>query len=302
VLHTKDAGWTAIWQVVQQDPTFGREIFKKISYLVKWDGNLELKLQESYIADLYIFLAKEFPETEAEKQVDEDSDSSKNKDFDANEINLNDYEVTEEKSINIWKNYIPQRLQERGTPEACEALRRIIHELPELKDQLQWRLLEAEALTRRQTWQPPKPEEVLTLVSSQTENQSANIQAGVLIMQGANNPNLNFGGSVGAVNVNSTVHGQIGTQHNYASEQNLVEAFDEIQQIFNRLTQNYPTSTESEQQLVVAEAVKEVKQNPTLMKRVKVGGQAFIFEALQKASDQWWVSPFVKAIEAGIKG
>jgi hypothetical protein len=91
----------------------------------------------------------------------------------------------------------------------------------------------------------------------------------------------------GVVNFGSNQGTQIGTQHNYASEQNLVEAYDEIQQIFDRITQNYPATTEAEKQIVVAEAVKEVKQNPTLMKRVKVGGQAFVFEALQKASAQW---------------
>lgn len=111
---------------------------------------------------------------------------------------------------------------------------------------------------------------------------------------GANFPGVvNFGPNEGT---------QVGTQHNYASEQNLVEAYDEIQQIFNRITQNYPTATEAEKQIVVAEAVKEVKQNPTLMKRAQAGGKAFVFEALQKASDQWWVSPFVKAIEASLKG
>ena len=163
MLYTRDAGWTVIWQAVRQDPNFGREIFKKISYLVKWDGNLELKLQESYIADLYIFLAKEFPQPQ--KQIEEDSNSSKDENFDANEINLKDYEIDEEDSINIWKSYIPQRLQERGTREACAALRKIIHELPELKDNLQWRLSEAEVLTRRQTWQALQPEQILQIVS-----------------------------------------------------------------------------------------------------------------------------------------
>ncbi|MEH2279278.1 MAG: hypothetical protein V7K40_31960 [Nostoc sp.] len=48
--------------------------------------------------------------------------------------------------------------------------------------------------------------------------------------------------------------------------------------------------------------MKQVKQNPTLMQRLKAGGKAFIFEGLQKVSDMWWVSPLVKAIEAGVKG
>ncbi|WP_160295986.1 hypothetical protein [Aliterella atlantica] len=43
----------------------------------------------------------------------------------------------------------------------------------------------------------------------------------------------------------------------------MVEAFDESQQIFNRLTQTYPTSTASEQQIIMAETVKQVEQNST---------------------------------------
>jgi hypothetical protein len=294
VLYTEDAGWSVVWSAIQQDPEFGREVLEAVSYAVKYEGNIEQRLKEDCIADLYIFLSQQYPDSDVEQRED-----SENKEL----TGVGAYVVGSEDSIRTWRDDIPKRLQERGTREACAALRKIIHALPKLKDELQCRLLEAEVLVRRQTWQPPQPEQILQLVRSQLDNQNTHIFPGVLIMQGSNNPNLNFGGSVGAVNVNSTVHGdQIGTQHNYASEQNLVEAFDEIQQIFNRLTQTYPASTESEQQIVVAEAVREVKQNPTLMKRVKVGGKAFIFEALQKASDQWWVSPFVKAIEAGIKG
>ncbi|MBD2341032.1 hypothetical protein H6G64_29105 [Calothrix sp. FACHB-156] len=59
---------------------------------------------------------------------------------------------------------------------------------------------------------------------------------------------------------------------NYASEKNLVDAFDEIQQIFNRLTENCQPTTEAEKQRVVTAAVEQVKQNPTLKKRLKAGG------------------------------
>lgn len=289
--YPDNSSWSVFWSAVQQDHEFGREVLEAIAFQAEHYGQIEQKIKEDYLADLYIFLSQQYPEIEQpEPEIQE---------LRGIQAQMQD----QVDGVRMWKNYIPQRLQARGTPEACAALRKIIYELPEQKEQLQQMLLEAESLARRNTWKPPKPEELLQLVGSQKENQSTYIQTGVLIMHESNNPNLNFGGSVGAVNVNSTVHGdQIGTQQNYASEQNLVEAFDEIQQIFNRLTQTYPTSTESEQKIVVAEAVKEVKQNPTLMKRVKVGGRAFIFEALQKASDQWWVSPFVKAIEAGVKG
>ncbi|MEH2206824.1 MAG: hypothetical protein V7K53_22570 [Nostoc sp.] len=296
ILYAEDAGWSVVWSAIQKDSEFGREVMQSVSYSIKYQGSTEQKLKEDCIADLYIFLTKQYPDPQ-EKQ----KESSQKEEL----TGIEAYEVRPEDSVRTWRDYIPQRLQERGTPQACEALRKIILEFPELKDKLQWRLLEAEALIRRQTWQPLKPEQILQIVSNKPKNQSTYInQTGVFItMPDSNNPNLNFSGSVGAVNLNSTVNGdQIGTQHNYAQEQNLIEAFEEIQQIVNRITQNYPTQTEAEKQIIIAEAVEQVKQNPTLRKRLEVGGKAFIFEAFQKASDQWWVAPIVKAIEAVVKG
>ncbi|MBH8566219.1 hypothetical protein I8748_29360 [Nostoc sp. CENA67] len=292
IVYAEDAGWSVVWPVIQQDTAFGREVIEKIAFSFEDSGSLEQRLPEQYIADLYIFLAKQYPDSDRTKQnISEDEKI----------IGIEAHTVTPQDSIKTWKDYILQRLQECGTHQACEALRKIIRELPELKDKLHWRLLEAEALTRRQTWQPPQPEEILQIVRNTIESQSTHIQAEVLIMQESNNPIINFNNPVNAANINSTINGdQI--QHNYAPEQNIVDAFDEIQQIFNRLTQNYQPTTEAEKQRVVTAAVEQVNQNPTLAKRLKAGGKAFIFEALQKASDQWWVSPFVKAIEAGVKG
>jgi predicted NACHT family NTPase len=283
VENSDPSSWSFIWSLIQKDLSFGHEVFELTAS--RYSHGIQLNLTETQLADLYAWLVCQYPH-------DEDPDYS----------NVLVHSVTARDGMAGLRDSVLVQLKERGTLQACTEVQRLIQELPSIT-WLTKTLIDAQVNMRRKTWQPPKPEDILQLVSSQLDNQNTHIQTEVLIMQGSNNPNLNFGGSVGAVNINSTVHGdQIGTQHNYASEQSLVEAFDEIQQIFNRLTQNYPTSTESEQKIVVAEAVKEVKQNPTLMKRLKVGGQAFIFEALQKASDQWWVSPFLKAIEAGIKG
>lgn len=284
VENSDPSSWSFIWSLIQQDSFFGREVLELAAH--RYSHGIQLNLTETQLADLYLWLVHQYPH-------DEDPDHS-------NEVLA--HITTARDDIAGLRDNVLTQLKERGTLQACTEIQRLIQELPDIT-WLRKTLIDAQTNMRRKTWQPPQPAQIFQLVGSQKNNQSTHIQTEVLIMQEANNPNLNFGGSVGAVNVNSTVHGdQIGTQHNYASEQNLVEAFDEIQQIFNRLTQTHPTSTESEQQVVVAEAVKEIKQNPTLMKRVKVGGQAFIFEVLQKASDQWWVSPFVKAIEAGIKG
>ena len=284
VENSEPSIWSFIWSLIQQDYSFGREVLELVA--CRYSHGIQLNLTETQLADLYVWLVRQYP-------YDEDLDRS-------NEVLA--HFVTARDGIANLRDSVLSQLRERGTLQPCAEIQRLARELLDIT-WLGKTLIDAQANMRRKTWQPSQPAQIFQLLGSKKNAQSTHIQTGVLIMQEANNPNLNFGGSVGAVNVNSTVHGnQIGTQYNYASDRNLAEAFDEIQQIFNRLTQNYPISTESEQQIVVAEVVKEVKQNPTLMKRVKIGGQAFIFEALQKASDQWWVSPFVKAIEAGIKG
>ncbi|QFS52804.1 NACHT domain-containing protein [Nostoc sphaeroides] len=276
--------WDIVWSAIQQDTDFGREVFEAVAN--RYVRGIHLKLTEKQLADLYIWLVCQYPHAE-------DPDHS-------NEVIAHNMSVRE--SVANLRDSILTQLRETGTSQACTEIERISDQFPELT-WLTRTLFNAKEVRRRKDWQPLQPEQILKIVSNQPKNQSTQIQAGVVIMQGSNNPNLNFSGSVGAVNLNSTVNGdQIGTQHNYAQEQNLIEAFDEIQQIVNRITQNYPAPTEVEKQIIVAEAVEQVKQNPTLRKRLELGGKAFIFEALQKASDQWWVAPFVKAIEAGVKG
>ncbi len=157
MLYSEDAGWSVVWSAIQQDPKFGREVLESVSYAVKYQGNIEQRLKEDCVADLYIFLAQQYP-TLDEQQKDSDN---------AELTGVEAYVVGPEDSIRTWKDYIPRRLQELGTQEACDALRKIIHELPELKDKLQWRLLEAKNLVRRKTWQPPAPEEFLQFAISQ---------------------------------------------------------------------------------------------------------------------------------------
>lgn len=157
MLYSQDAGWSVVWMAIQQDPEFGRELMESVLYSIKYEGSVEQKLKEDCIADLYIFLVQQYPD--AEEPQEKNSQYEELKGVEA-------YVIEPEDSIKIWRDYIPQRLQERGTPHACEALRKILRALPALKDKLQWRLLEAEVLARRQTWKPPKPHEILQIVSN----------------------------------------------------------------------------------------------------------------------------------------
>ena len=155
ILHTEDASWSTVWKAIKQDKKFGKCVLESVASPAKYEGQIEAKLTADEAADLYIFLFQEYSESDDLKD-ETDIDKTLNGP-EARSISAVD-------SIETWQGYIPQRLQERGTQKACAALRKIINELPELEDTLQWRIIEAEALARRQSWRPLSPEEVFQLI------------------------------------------------------------------------------------------------------------------------------------------
>ena len=181
MLYSEDAGWEIIWSAIQQDPKFGQEVLEAVSYVLKYEGSLEQRLKEKCecIADLYIFLARQYPYSDKSKDLAILQDnlttqvvSIPTPDLSSLQDCSHDTEfaiIEPEDSIRIWQDYIPQRLQALETREACDALRKMIRELPALKDHLQWRLLETEDLVRRKTWIPLKPEQLFQLISDQNK-------------------------------------------------------------------------------------------------------------------------------------
>jgi hypothetical protein len=154
-LNADNFSWPIIWSAVKSDPEFGREFLDSIAREAS-SGEIEQQLKEEYLADLYIFLSKEYPEMNEEEESNTEEISG---------MRFSRLESVD--SVRMWKNYIPQRLSQRGTLEACAALRKIIRELPELRGELQWQLLEAEGLARRKTWKPPQPREIFQIASDQ---------------------------------------------------------------------------------------------------------------------------------------
>ncbi|MEB3180087.1 MAG: HEAT repeat domain-containing protein [Nostocaceae cyanobacterium] len=122
---------------------------------------------------------------------------------------------------------------------------------------------------------PPVEEEASTDLLN--NNQVINVYPQTLTMQEPTN-NLNFNAPVGAVNTgNVQVKGtlnQVGTQHNYPSEQkqSLAEAAKEIQDLLTQLSLNYPTITPVEQQQLVAQVDEQVKTNSRLRYIILAGG------------------------------
>ena len=149
IMHAKDAGWSTVWPAMQRSPEFSREVVTIVASREGWGGGTGIwqKLNEDQLADLFIWLARQYPYSEDPQR---------------DQVGL----VTATESIGHWRDAILQGLKMKGTPQACDAIRRINHEFPELP-WLKWTLMEAEANARRHTWVPLKPSDILKLAADQ---------------------------------------------------------------------------------------------------------------------------------------
>jgi len=145
--HAEDAGWSVVWPTIQEDAEFGHEVISAVSHGAdRRAASIGQRLTEDQLADLYVWLVRQYPH--AEDPMVEGAHS-----------------VGPRESVAMWRDSILHHLKERGTDEACEAIRRIARELPEL-DWLKWTLLEAQNIARRRTWVPPRPGDVLRMASN----------------------------------------------------------------------------------------------------------------------------------------
>lgn len=145
VLATRasDAGWGVIWPAVQADEAFGREVFEKIAHEDFSGGRPLSVLNEGQLADLYLWLTERYPH--AEDPVFEDV-----------------HFVGERESLAHWRDGLLSQLTARGTALACTALERLVASLPRLTG-LPHLLRQARDATRRNTWEPPTPEQVIRM-------------------------------------------------------------------------------------------------------------------------------------------
>ena len=250
-LHANNSSWSDLSSAIQQDSEFGREVLESIASQAATQGQIEQQLKDEYLDDLYIFLTQQYPEIEKREQ-------------EAKELSGIQARILGEiDEIGKWKNYIPQRLQERGTSEACDAQQKIIREVPELERELHWRLLETEAMTRRKTWKPPQPEKFLELVGI-LDPTSSSLTVIRIMSETFNNDfrGANIGNFANKVTDNAR---QQANQYIYTSEQKqtLAEAAAEIQRFLKQLEVTNPTATELEQVVYVNDAT-----NPRIKQRV----------------------------------
>jgi predicted NACHT family NTPase len=153
----KNSDFLKIWKFIHKED-LDPEVFESIVDCLNKNIEIRQSLTENHLAKLYIFLEREFSKMQKPDNASDGNNHLQGVVWRA---------VRPIDDLKFYKGHIPQWIQERGTPEACEAFRKIIHELPELADELQSRLLETEAVIRRDTWNPPRPENILQLVASQ---------------------------------------------------------------------------------------------------------------------------------------
>ncbi|WP_292850340.1 CHAT domain-containing protein [Nostoc sp. NMS8] len=138
--------WVIVWSAIQQDTNFGRTVFETVAN--RYVHGFHLKLTETQLADLYIWLVCQYPHAE-------DPDHS-------NEVLADDMGVKE--SIANLRESVLTQLRETGTSQACIEIERIADQFPKLM-WLKRTLRNAQNVKRCKDWQPPQPEQILQIVS-----------------------------------------------------------------------------------------------------------------------------------------
>jgi hypothetical protein len=144
VLNAEDAGWKVIWPRIQKDREFGRQLIESIS------GSLSIRntpvaarLNEGQLADLFIWLAQEYPHSTDTRHEGVFSPSP-------------------DDHARRFRDAILSGLKQRGTIESVAALERVAKKLPEL-DWLKWMIVEAREIKRRQSWKPVSASDILKI-------------------------------------------------------------------------------------------------------------------------------------------
>jgi hypothetical protein len=147
VEYGNPSSWSVVWASIQQEPKFGREVIEVVAD--RYPHGIHLKLTEKQLADLYIWLVHQYP-------PNEDPDYS-------NDVLA--HCVGTRESVANFRDCILEQLRNMGTPQGCAEIQRIAQEFPKLT-WLRKILLDAKITMRRKTWQPPKPDEILQIVSN----------------------------------------------------------------------------------------------------------------------------------------
>jgi predicted NACHT family NTPase len=140
IRNTDDAGWDVVWPAVRSDTSFGVDVFTGIAFPEAFSAASAAKLSDTQLAELYIWIVRRVPYMEN----------------DSTTYGL----MSPVQSLGHWRDALLAHLKGRGTRQACDGIRQAMVEFPSLT-WLRWHLQEAEKITRRRSWTPLHPKEVL---------------------------------------------------------------------------------------------------------------------------------------------
>lgn len=144
--------WETLWTAFSTDSDYAREVFTEVAA-----GHEQMhtdRLSEMQLADLFILVRNLFPPAEDPKHDDA-------------------HWISPRESAAHFRDGLLQRLKNRGTFEAVQALHHVATKLPELRS-LQWIIPEAQEIARRASWVPPSPESVIALCQKKDSRLVAN--------------------------------------------------------------------------------------------------------------------------------
>ncbi|WP_229536375.1 NACHT domain-containing protein [Pelosinus baikalensis] len=146
LFHSPVSEWEFIWTKIKSDVAFGKTFMLQVAGYFEYKKSFTDKLSEMQLADLYVWLATNFPHKE-----DPYHDGV--------------FNPTARDQMIHFRDGVLETLKLRGNDLSCEAIERILRELPEL-DWLASSLEKAKKIRVEKAWIPPSPQEVLSLVQN----------------------------------------------------------------------------------------------------------------------------------------
>jgi hypothetical protein len=132
-----------IWKQVVNDRQFGVDLFLKLAHEYRHDNAFLSTLTETQLGDLYTWLQETFPVRQ-----------------DPHRAGGGAFLAGPRDSVAHLRDGILRQLVNTGTEAAVEALRNVLHQLPD-RDWLAYQLLDAEQVMRRKTLSPLSPAEII---------------------------------------------------------------------------------------------------------------------------------------------
>lgn len=140
---SEDANWNVLWPLVQGDAQFGRELLEGVSYGSLEKSSFTAKLSDQQLGELYGWLLEQYPPGSDRRASGA---------------------VGPVDTARFLRDGTLERLKQRATFEACDALARVELRFPQYR-WLGFHFDLAETLACAVTWEPPAPKDILAIVA-----------------------------------------------------------------------------------------------------------------------------------------